>query len=242
MKKILRFDWDVIAGIAAAVIGLVLHLLHVVETGVVLTIILVLLSLLLLRDLRRESSDERLAEQIHLTDAAVHGIQSALAPPDAILIGPRRLRVESQRFAETAQGEMVWFNVCFTMFKTQEVFELLLRPAIENPRVHTIQFVSNENEQRLWEEFMLPKINACAEFRKVKEPRWATLPETVSFILAEVDAQGTTEALLSFWGEPFMSRTTGKQVPRYIFRITKHSDLIAQLTEMERQHRILDHQ
>ena len=135
---------------------------------------------------------------------------------------------------------MVWFNVCFTMFKSQDVFDLMLRPAIENPLVDSIQFISNEGERELWDKYMLPKIQACTGRDKVAEPRWRPLPETVSFILADIEPRGTTEALLSFWGEPFMSRSTGKQVPRYIFRVQGHSDLVAQLVELERQHRISD--
>ncbi len=135
---------------------------------------------------------------------------------------------------------MVWFNVCFTMFKTQEVFDLLLRPAIENPLVDSIQFISNEGERELWDKYMLPKIKECTGCKKVAQPRWRQLPETVSFILADIEPKGATEALLSFWGEPFMSRATGKQVPRYIFRIQSHSDLVAQLVELERQHRTSD--
>lgn len=240
MKRILRFDWDVIAGIAAAVMAIVLHLLHVVEVDVLLTIVLVLLALLLIRDLRRESLDERLSEAVQQARAGVEGIQSALQPPDAVLIGPRRLRTESRRFSETSRGEMIWFNVCFAMFKSQDVFDLLLRPAIENPLVDSIQFVSNNSEQELWERHVLPRIKDCTGCDKVQEPRWAELPETVSFILADLEPKGTTEALLSFWGEPFMSRATGKQVPRYIFRVQGHSDLVARLVELERQYRIGD--
>ena len=70
------------------------------------------------------------------------------------------------------------------------------------------------------------------------EPRWRSLPETLSFVLADVEPHGRTEALLSFWGEPFMSRATNRQVPRYIFRIQSHSDLIARLVELEREHRL----
>lgn len=236
MKKVLRFDWDVVAGIAAAVIAIVLHLLHVVEIDVLFTVALVLLALLLIRDLRRESEDEHLSESVQQMKAAVQEVRLALEPPDAVLIGPRHLRAESQRFAETARGEMVWFNVCFLMFKSQDVFDLLLRPAVENPLVDSLQFISSESEKPLWEEYMLPKIKDCAGCDKVKEPRWRQLPETVSFILADIEPKGTTEALLSFWGEPFMSRATGQQVPRYIFRVQAHSDLVARLVELERQH------
>ena len=71
----------------------------------------------------------------------------------------------------------------------------------------------------------------------MSEPVWRQLPETLSFILADMLPGGATEALLSFWGEPFMGRSTGQQAPRYIFRIQKHSDLIARFVELERQYR-----
>ena len=46
------------------------------------------------------------------------------------------------------------------------------------------------------------------------------------------------EAMLSFWGEPFMARTAEKQMTRYVFWVHGHSDLVAQLIDLERQHRI----
>ena len=237
MKRFLKMDWDVIAGILAAVMALVLHLLHIVEVNVIFTIVLVLLALLLLRDLRRETVDERLAETVESTRAAVEKLGASLVPPEAILIGPSRLRAESRKFCETAGGEMIWFNVCFTMFQSQEVFDLMLQPAIENPRVTSIRFVSCSSEKRLWEQNILPKMNEYSGRAKVREPRWCELPETLSFILAESESTGSTEALLSFWGEPFMGRTTGQQAPRYVFRVLGHSDLIARFVELERQHR-----
>ncbi len=238
MKGMLRLDWDIIAGIAAAVLAIVMHLLHIVEVNVIFTIILVLLALLLFRDLRRESHDEHvgcLVERLKNTVDEVHG---SLHPAEAVLIGPRQLRAESRRFSELARGEMVWFNVCFLMFKSQEVFDLMLKPALENPQVTSIQFIANTAERTLWEQHMQPKIQASSGHAKVREPRWTALPETVSFILADVQQDGQTEALLSFWGEPFMARTTTQQVPRYIFRIHAHSDLVARLVELERQHRM----
>lgn len=231
-------DWDVIAGVAAAVTALVLHLLHVVEVDLILTIILVLLALLLIRDLRRENLDERLMEDIQTTRSHVEELDTKLVPAEAILVGPRDLREVARRFCETARGEMIWFNVCFAMFRRQEVFDSILRPAIENPQVEAIQFVSDRSEAELWDRNLLPKLDALPQKRKVKVPRWSEIPHSVSFILAEIAPGGETEALVSFWGEPFMARTTGQDVPRYIFRIKSHSDLIARLVELERQIRI----
>lgn len=237
MRRFLKMDWDVIAGITAAVMAIVLHLLHIVHVDTIFTIVLVLLALLLLRDLRRETADERLLRTATDTNATVEKIHDSLTPPEAILIGPRRLRTESRRFCEAASGEMVWFNVCFTMFQSQEVFDLMLRPAIENPRVDSIRFISSVAEKPLWEQNILPKLNECSGRSKVATPRWCELPETLSFILSATEPNGGTEALLSFWGEPFMGLTTGQQAPRYVFRILGHSDLISQFVELERHHR-----
>lgn len=240
MKRLLRLDWDIVAGIAAAVLAVVLHLLHVVENNVVFTVVLVLLALLLFRDLRRESHDEHIADIVGQMNHAVDEVRHSLQPSETVLIGPRHLRSVSQRFSETARGDMLWFNVCFLMFKTQELFDLMLRPAIENPSVTSIQFIANETERPLWEELMLPKIRQCDRFHKVREPRWRNLPETISFILTDIDEDGRTEALLSFWGEPFMARTVHQQVPRYIFAVKSHSELIPRLVELERQLRFSD--
>jgi hypothetical protein len=238
MNRLLRIDWDLIAGIVAAVAAIILHLLHIVHVDVLLTIVLVLLALLLLRDLRRESREERLGEAVDQLRGSLRDVQRSLQPPEAVLIGPRHLRTESRRFTQNAQGEMVWFNVCFLMFQSQETFDLLLRPAIENPHVTSIRFISDAGEQQLWEQNMQPRIRQCTGCEKVHPPQWRTLPQTISFILADTAPEGTTEALVSFWGEPFMARTTGSQVPRFIFHVHARSDLIGQLVELERRHRI----
>lgn len=238
MKRLRSLDWDAVAGVVAAVIALVLHLLHVVDAEVLLAITLVILALILVRDLRREERDERTAEAVVRTEAAVHGLQLALAPPDAVLIGPSRLRTESERFARAAQGEMIWFNVCLLMFAPQELFDVLLRPALENPRVSAIQFVLDHRERARWESLVLPKADTTRGREKLREPRWGDLQESISFILAEQAPGGALEAQLSFWGEPFMSRSPGGDVPRYIFHVQGHSELIGRLVELHRGYRL----
>jgi hypothetical protein len=238
IRRFLSLDWDAIAGIVAAVVALVMHFLHVIEEEVLLLIAVVLLALLFLRDLRRERATERMEDSLMRTETAVTHIQSALSPPDAILIGPRQLRTTSERFARDAQGDMVWFHVCLLMFRTQLLFDTLLRPAIENPRVTSIHFVLDVSQQSLWDADVAPKLQACHGHAKVQEPCWTTITENVSFILAETTPNGATEGLLSFWGEPFMSRSTGHDIPRYIFHIQSHSELVARLVEVERQYRL----
>ena len=36
----------------------------------------------------------------------------------------------------------------------------------------------------------------------------------------------------------FMSRRVGRDVPRYIFHVTGHSELIERLVELDREHRL----
>ena len=231
------YDWDAIAGIFAACAALVLHLLHVIETDVLLTIALVAIALLLFRDLRREAQDELLVESVKHNEATLDGILARLGKPDVMLVGPRSLRSASEAFARDARGEMVWFNVCLLMFRPQALFDALLAPALVNPKVVAVQFVLDESEREAWAAEVLPKAQATGFGTKLREPRWVPLKqEAVSFILADTDA-GSTEAHLSFWGEPFMSRQPGFDIPRYVFHVQAHSDLVPQLIEMERRYR-----
>ena len=237
-KRIARLDWDAIAGIIAAAGALILEIFHVVEPTVVLAVVLVVLALLLFRDLRRETREERLLEIVQHTASLMEKYQAALSLPEAVLIGPGHLRSESERFANEAHGAMTYLNVCLLMFKPPSLFDKLLRPAIENPRVTSIQFILDEGERERWRTDVLPKVRATPSPDKVLEPRWCALrQEGVSFILAD-DAERRTQALLSFWGEPFMARMVDQQVPRYVFWVHGHSDLVSRLSEMERQHRL----
>lgn len=133
---------------------------------------------------------------------------------------------------------MVWFNVCLMMFRPQELFDCLLRPAVENPLVTRIEFVLDEGERINWRDHVVPKLATCHGRKKVLEPRWCALKESVSFVLADRESDGHAEAQLSFWGEPFMARSTGRDVPRYIFHVQAHSELVPRLVELERGYRI----
>jgi hypothetical protein len=237
MERLRRLDYEAVAGLIAAVVALVLHLLHVADEGLLLAIVLVIMALMLLRDLRREDREERETQAIERTITAISDIRTAVTPPDTVLIGPTALREESSRFSQRARGEMVWFNVCLSMFEPQSLFDALLRPAVENPRVTSIRFILDEGEQERWRRIVVPKLADCAGASSVLEPVWAPVDESVSCILAETDGGGI-EALLSFWGEPFMTRSPGRDVPRYIFHVQRHSELIGRLRELERGYRL----
>jgi len=237
LKKILTVDWDAIAGVIAAVLAIVLHFLHIINEEVLITITVVLIALLFIRDLRRERITEEMHSCMEENRSALRSIQTNIVPPDAILIGPSQLRMAIERFALQAKREMIWFHICLSMFKPQSLFDSLLRPAIENPHVTSIQFILDETQKTLWESDVLPKINACSGSDKVRSPRWVKIQETISLIISDVGSRGETECLLSFWGEPFMATSVERSVPRYVFHIQGHSELIARLVEVERNYR-----
>jgi hypothetical protein len=238
VKRYLRFEWEAVAGIIAAVAALVLHFLHIVDQNVLLMIAVVLMAVFFFRDLRKERLLEGIEAAVGENRGNLTRLSAMLRPPDAVLVGPGRLRAVSEEFARRARGDMVWFHVCLLMFKPQLLFDTLLKPAIENPKVRSIQFVLDADQRSLWQEEVVPKIVACADMKKVREPRWASIDENVSAVISEVTPEGTTEALLSFWGEPFMARTAGRDVPRYIFHVQGHSELVTRLLELERKYRL----
>lgn len=234
-----RYDWDAIAGVAAATTALILHLLHVIQPDILLTIMLALVALLLLRQLRHEEREERVEEMAGRTEQMMVKLHDGMKAPDVVLIGPHHLRSASESFARQARGNMTWFNVCLMMFRPQDLFDCLLKPAVDNPQVTRIEFVLDEGERDHWRDHVLPKLNACVGREKVVEPKWCSLHESVSFILAD-DVDGLVEAQLSFWGEPFMARATGRDVPRYIFHVNPHSELMPRLVELARTYRMAD--
>jgi hypothetical protein len=238
VKRFLRVEWDAIAGIIAAVTALVLHFLHIVDQNVLLVIAVVLLAVLFARDLRKERLLERIEAAIGESGGTLTRLSASLKPPDAVLVGPGRLRAASEEFSRRARGDMVWFHVCLLMFKPQLLFDTLLKPAIENPKVRSIQFVLDESQRSLWEAEVVTKVSACSGRKKVQDPRWGSIQENVSAIISEVEPEGVTEALLSFWGEPFMSRASGQDIPRYIFHVQGHSELVNRLLELERKYRL----
>ncbi len=234
LKGFLSYEWDAIAGIATAVVATILHLLHMVDEHVMLPIVLAMMALLFLNFMRHTRNNELTAEQVDRTAHAVHKIQSGLKLPEVILVGPQHLHSANEHFVKHMRGDTIWFNVCLSMYRPQALFDALLRPAVENPLVTSIEFILDISQQDLWRQIIMSRIADCAGHEKVMEPRWRQLKQNVSFILADSHLSDGTEALLSFWGEPFMAETYERQVPRFIFHVQKHSELLPHLVEMER--------
>ncbi len=242
VKKLLKLEWEFIAGLLAAVAALVMHFLHLVNEDVLIIIIVTLIALQFLRSIRQEQSVETtVASVVHKIDhveGMVRHLSEGLSVPEVVLLGPHHLRTESERFCREARGEMLWFHVCLLMFRTQALFDILLKPAIENPAVTGICFVLDERQRDLWETEIVPKLNRCEGQDKVIPPQWTSIEENISFILSDLTDSSSPAALVSFWGEPFMAYTVQQGVPRYILYVKPHSDLVPRLTELARKYRL----
>jgi hypothetical protein len=234
IKRLLKQDWDAIAGILAAITALILHLLHFTDIDTLLAIAIVLMAILLLRDFKRENQADKLQSSTERMALALEEMKRAIRAPDVTLIGPTELRTASLQFAQKGQGEVVFFNVCLRMYKAQQPFNVMLKPFIDNPEVTSARFVLDNGEKERWRSDVLPKISACTGCKKVEEPYWCDLKDNISFVIVETGAEGQSEALVSFWGEPFMAIGTDKNVPRYVLHVASSSELVARLKEKER--------
>jgi len=236
-KRLLKQDWEVMAVLLAALIALILHFLHITEFDVLMTIAIVLLAMFLIRDIKRESQAKHFASVEDHIDNSLIKIQSSLTPPDVTLIGPSQLQAESIRFARRGKGQVTCFNICLRMYQSQHPFDIMLRPYIENSDITSIQFILNPKEKENWNTNILSKLSVYPDRKKVKEPIWCNLEENISFIMVETNTAGKAEALVSFWGEPFMARGTESNVPRYVLFVREESELITSLKEHERIYR-----
>jgi len=236
-KRLLRLEWDTIAGIIAAVVAILMDLLGILPGRVVPTITLVLIALLFLRQVRSERLNDDIKKSIASSELHFKTLADTVHPATT-LIGPHKLREESETFARHSRGEMIWFNVCLSMFRPQALFDVLLRPAIENPAITAIYFTLDEKQKALWDEEVLPKIEVCSGRHKIAEPHWSAIPANLSFVMSDATSEDNADCLLSFWGEPFMASSIGPGVPRYIFNIHRRSELVSHLRELERGHRV----
>ena len=235
MKHAHQFEWEAIAGLIAAVTAIVLHFLNITDVNVLRVLTLVLVALLFIRDIRREPHWSLLEGGTRRSIRLLEEVKAAMHPAELDLIGPTRLRQATADFAKRAHGEVVWFNACPHMFAHNESCQAILGPFFTNPGVTSVRFVLDIAQQEQWHALVDSAIAACATCHPVPPPIWTRLDSGVSFLIAETDlVDGSAEALVSFWGEPFMASHQNHRMPGYIIHVRSHSELISRLREVER--------
>lgn len=233
LRYLLRIDWDVVAGIIAALIAMLLSFMGLVSETVGRGIILLLCALLLIRDLRGEAREIRMFDKLDVIKRHV-GTLAAVKQADVHLVGPNKMRQEFADFATTVYGEVRWFNACCRMFRRQEVFDATLRPFLDNPHVTAVHLLCRPEERQSWLADLLPKLQKCPRGDKVQPPLWGAIRTNVSFVLGDVDGDGRDEAVLAILEAPFATANQGPFVPRFLIRVFSNCDLIAPLEEMAR--------
>ena len=233
LRYLLRIDWDVVAGIIAALVAMLLSFMGLVSESVGRGIILLLCALLLIRDLRGEAREHRMFDKLDVIKRHAAALTAATRA-DIQLVGAKRMRQEFTEFATTVYGDVRWFNACCRMFRRQEVFDATLRPFLENPNVTAIHLLCRPEERQGWLHDLLPKVNKCAHGHKVQPPLWGPIRTNVSFVLGDVDGDGRDEAMVSIIEEPFAASNQGPAVPRFLVRVFSNCDLIAPLEDMSR--------
>ena len=233
-RRLLRIDWDVIAGIIAALVAMFLSFLGLVSETVGLGIVLLLCALLLTRDLRGEAREIRMFDKLDLIKRHVVDISDAVKPSEIQLIGPKKMRQAYSTFVTSLYGDVRWFNVCCRMFRRQEVFDSTLRPLLDNPNVTSIRLLCRPEERSGWHTEVLPKLRQCENRAKLQEPCWAPMPGSVSFLIGDVDGDGRDEALVSILDEPFAALSHGTSVPRYLVHVFSDCELMLHIEEVTR--------
>lgn len=225
-KAVLK-NLDVIAIIAASVGAIVLHHLGIIPETYVISILLFLLALHALQEALR---GEEIKDDIKTITRNV-----LVADPEVELIKPRELLVYTEEFALKNRGEVWWFNACCAMFRSQELFDRLLKTSIESSRTSKVYFIMNKTMKEAWDNDVRPKIEMCRGRDKVQEPVWRDIEESIAFQMIDVGAdKEAKEALLGFWGEPFMMElgSEGQHVPRYLIHVRSQSELISRLQDI----------
>lgn len=236
-RRVQTLDWDAVGGLIAAMLAVVLHLLGVFEEQLLLVIITSLLGLLLFRDLREETAAEELSQSVANTEQHVAEIRAAMTPPELELVGPDSLRHVSRHFGQDAQGELIWFNLCLLMLSRQETFDVLIQPAIDNPELSSLQFVLDESQREQWETTVEPLLVERTDGETAVDVHWCQIDESIAFIHTGSESE-RPNALISFWGEPFMAETLERDVTRYILHAKEHSELIPHLRDLARRYRL----
>lgn len=221
---------DVVALVVAGILGIVLYHLGIIPSEFLISLILLLLSIHVLQQAVRD-------EEVHNAIMSIYDRMKDT--PEVELIKPENLFSRGEEFALLNRGEMWWFNTPIG-FRHREIFDKLLKPAIENPKTSKIIFILRPQFKEIWEKDAMPKIMKTNGKDKVLPPVWRDIEEDIAFKMIDLSAEKEEkEAHMTILGEPFiMERERDKDIamrtyhPRYLFYIRTHSELIPRLKEL----------
>lgn len=234
LRRLIAVEWDTLAGIAAAFVAMVLSIFGIVSDVTVRAILLLLAALILLHELRTDSRGAVHAEHLDCMRQDLRDLREKIGTTDLVVITPLALRREFCDFAAHLCGRVTWYNACCRMFHRREVFDGTLGQLLDNPEITALVLLCDEREREAWFGDVAARVQRHAGAEKLQTPLWADIPTTVSFLMGEHREYKRPQALMAIMEEPFASHGNGLSVPRYLFRIQNHSDILMAMAEVAR--------
>jgi len=231
--KILKSgEWDLLAVAVASVIGIVGHVLGLIPESYVISLILLLLALHALHEIGHDMKFER-------ANSAVMHIAERFSSlePEVKVISSNHFR-HGEDLARRNRGIFVWFNTPMTVMRSQEVFDLMLKPAIESEKTKKVKFILPPDQKDFFDREVWTKIQECKGEEKVEYPMFTEIKENFAFkMIDSSEREEENEFHLTFLDRPFTitrEREDGRSVthPRVIFHVKPGTELAKSLKDI----------
>jgi len=229
-------EWDLLAVVAASLIGIVAHVLNLIPEGYIISLILLLLALHALHEIGHDMKFDE-------ANAALLSMERRLTniEPEVKVITRDHFK-HGEALAKKNRGTFVWFNTPMTVMRSQEAFDLMLKPAIESRSTKKVEFILKPEQKEFFDTHVWPKIQACRGREKVSYPTFVPIKENFAFKM--IDAAEDNEAKefhLTFLDSPFTITKQGKDGgkvahPKIIFHVLPKSELSRELLEVYLQY------
>jgi len=236
IKRLLKTDWEIIAGILAAVGVIILKLLHLVDAEVMLTLAVVLLAVLFMREVRREAVFDRFTENLNQIEASITELTVHYADQGSTLITPSTMNDSMRAFTQRAKGVCVFKHVSPFMFSKDSNFNAFLKPMLEHDTVSEVIFIINEDEKDDYNRYVKAKIDTCDGAAKVAEVIIAENPDGNGIIAFNCGLAEGFEALITFMSEPFMVKFNERWVPKFALHVLPDSEVAKQVSDNVRKY------
>ncbi len=225
-------EWDLLAVVAASIIGIIAHVLNLIPEGYIISLILLLLALHALHEIGHDMKFDEANAALISMERRLTGIE----PEVKVITGDHFKHGEA--LARRNRGTFVWFNTPMTVMRSQEIFDLMLKPAIESRATKRVEFILSPEQKDFFDTFVWPKIQACRGREKVSYPAFVPIKENFGFKM--IDASETEEAKefhLTFLDNPFTITRKGEDGskvvhPKIIFHVLPKSELSKELKEV----------
>jgi len=143
------------------------------------------------------------------------------------IIGSNQLH-HIKESVERNKGEIWFFNVPLGRIRTQEGFDAMVKPGIENTYTKGITFILNRSVRGIWEEQVQPKIDNVKGGNETITVKWMNEERKIGFMLL----RASEEAYLIAWDEPFIVETLKGHQTMTMFHITRNHEFFAKLEEI----------